>query len=452
MKLLSPRLSALLALLILAAQLLAACSDASQAAVAASTIMTLPTAVVRPAATSSAAAVVPAGMPQLANKSVPTPTFLPIPTPLPQPPTPTTQPTGAGGLAFPLKTDKLNFGVAAHLFYTDRDTPLQAARDAGFGWVRQQIHWRDQEGPAGNYLWGELDDIVASANAHGLKLLISIVRSPTFYTANGSDGLPADPQSLGNFVAALAEHYQGRVHAIEIWNEQNLAYENGGAVSTEDAGHYVELLKEAYTRIKAIDPNIYIIAGPPSSTAVNSPGVAISDERYYRAMYSYQNGIIRNYFDAQAVHPGGSANPPDTIWPENPSMAQGWTTDRTFYFRHVEDARKLMLEYGLGDHQIWITEYGWATQNNTPGFEFGNQISFDQQADYIVGAMRRTKEQYPWVGNMFLWNLNFGPLRARDGEPLNEQASFGILNGDYSPRPSYIAIQGYLGELSAQGQ
>src|SRR3954466_15128790 len=155
MKPLSPRLAALLMLLILGAALLAGCSGDSQAAVAAPAIVTLPTALVRPAPR-SAAVVAPVGIPQLANASAPTPTFLPIPTPLPQPPTPTTQPIGPGGLAFPLKTDKLNFGVAAHLFYTDRDTPLQAAREAGFGWVRQQIHWRDQEGPAGNYLWGEL--------------------------------------------------------------------------------------------------------------------------------------------------------------------------------------------------------------------------------------------------------------------------------------------------------
>jgi polysaccharide biosynthesis protein PslG len=451
MKPLPSQLAALLALPILAMPLLAACAAPTQPADAVPAVLTLPTALVQPA-TANPATVVPAGMPKIANASAPTPTFLPIPTPLPQPPTPTTQPTGPGGLAFPLKTDKLNFGVAAHLFYTDRDTPLQAAREAGFGWVRQQIHWRDQEGPAGSYAWGELDDIVASVNAHRLKLLISIVRAPTFYTANGSDGMPADPQSLGNFVAALATHYQGRVQAIEIWNEQNLAYENGGSVSTDDAGHYVELLKEAYTRIKAVDPSIYVIAGPPSSTAVNSPGVAISDERYSRAMYSYQNGVIRNYFDVQAVHPGGSANGPDTLWPEKPSTAQGWTTDATFYFRHVENTRKLMEEYGLGDHQIWITEYGWATQNDTPGFEFGNQISYDLQAEYIVGAMRRTKEQYPWVGNMILWNLNFGPLKARDGQPFNEQASFSILHGDYSPRPSYLAIQSYLGQLSALGQ
>jgi hypothetical protein len=180
---------------------------------------------------------------------------------------------------------------------------------------------------------------------------------------------------------------------------------------------------------------------------VNSPGVALSDDRYFKAMYTYQNGIIRNYFDVQAVHPGGSANPPDTIWPDDPSEADGWTTDRTFYFRRVEDIRKLMQEYGMADHQIWITEYGWATANNSPGFEFGNQVSYEQQAEYIVGAMRQTKEQYPWVGNMILWNLNFGPIKAQQGEPMHEQASFGILNGDYSPRPSYLAIQSYLNEL-----
>jgi hypothetical protein len=240
------------------------------------------------------------------------------------------------------------------------------------------------------------------------------------------------------------------VHAIEIWNEQNLAHENGGYVSTEDAGHYVELLKAAYTRIKAVDPGIVVVAGPPASTAVNSPGIAVSDERYYRAMYRYNNGEIRNYFDVQAVHPGGSANPPDTLWPSKPSPAEGWTTDPTFYFRHIENVRALMEEYGLGDHQVWITEYGWATPNGSPGFEFGNQVSYERQAEFIVGAMRRTKEQYPWVGNMFLWNLNFAPVKASQGEPGHEQGSFGILNADYSPRPAYLAIQRYLAELRGQ--
>ena len=429
-------LAALTVLLI--GPLLAGCGDQHAAA---SARQTLPTAVVRQPA--QAVTVVPEQMPTLPALSA-TPTVPPAPTP-------TIQPTGPGGQPFPLKTQRLEFGAAAHLFYTPRYTPLVMAHDAGFTWVRQQIHWKDQEGPAGNYVWGELEAIINDVNAQGLKLLISIVQSPDFYTANGANGMPANPDSLGNFVAALTERYKGKIGAIEIWNEQNLAYENGGQVLPSDTGKYVELLKAAYTRIKAIDPSIYVIGGPPASTATNSPGVALDDLTYFKGMYSYQNGIIRNYMDAQAVHPGGSANPPDTIWPENPSKADGWTTDRTFYFRRVEDVRALMVQYGMGNIPIWITEFGWATQNNSPGFEFGNQVSFDQQANYIVGAMRQTAQQYPWVGLMILWNLNFAPIKAQQGLPLNEQASFSIVDGGYNPRPAYWAIQKYIGELRTAG-
>jgi len=102
----------------------------------------------------------------------------------------------------------------------------------------------------------------------------------------------------------------------------------------------------------------------------------------------------------------------------------------------------------MGDKEIWITEYGWATANNTPGYEFGNQVSFEQQAEYITGAIRRAYELYPWVGNMFLWNMNFAVTKAENGlDTMHEQASFGILNPDWSPRPSYLAVQALIAEL-----
>jgi hypothetical protein len=413
----------------------------------------LPTAVVLQSSRAENPAVAPQGMPQISRANqTPTATIQPLPTATPMPPMATTQPAGPGGLAFPMHSDQLQVGAAAHLFYTDRYTPLTRATDAGLGWIRQQIHWRDQEGPAGNYAWGELDDIVADVDAHNLKLLISIVRSPSFYTADGGDGMPNDPQALGNFVAALAEHYRGRVHAIQIWNEENLAYENGGYVDLSDAGRYVELLKVAYTRIKQVDPSIIVVSGAPASTATNGPGVAISDMRYYRAMFAYQNGIMRNYVDAVAVHPGGSANPPETLWPDDPSPAQGWTNDPTFYFRNIENVRALMVEYGMADHPVWITEFGWATANSTPGFEFGNQVSLDQQADYIRRAMLMTVDRYPWVEAMFVWNLNFAPLRAQSGDPSHEQASFGILDANYDPRPAFWALQQTIADIRAAGK
>lgn len=356
--------------------------------------------------------------------------------------------TGPGGLPFPLQLTKLNFGVVGHLYYTDRYTALNAAQDVGFQWFRQQIHWRDIEDQSGQFFWADLDNIVADLSARGILLMLSVVRSPAWYTANGSYGLPQDPASLARFVAALAQHYKGRVHAIEVWNEQNLAHENGGHVSLDDAGHYVEILKACYESIKAVDPSIIVVAGGPSSSATNDPGIAVPDQDYLRAMYSYNNGMIEQYFDVQAIHPGGSANSPTTLWPDAPSTANGWTDHETFYFRHVENGRKIMEEYGMGEHQIWITEFGWATHNSSPGFEFGDQISFETQRDYIVGAIQQSYQYYPWLSNMFLWNLNFTILqREHGGDPLHEQGSFSIVNADGSPRPAYYGVKEKIAEI-----
>jgi len=360
-------------------------------------------------------------------------------------------------LGTPLKTPALEFGVVAHLYYTDHERVLQLAQNAGFDWMRQQVSWKDTEGPeAGNYIWDQLDIIVNAANTYKRKLLISIVDSPSFYTtvadAKGKNGLPKDPKSLGNFVAAMAKRYGNKIQAYEIWNEQNLAHETGGHITKESVGQYVEILVEAYKRIKAVNPRAFVLAGAPSSTGVTDPVIALSDLEYYKAMYSYKEGIVKDYFDAQAVHPGGSANPPDTYVDGNPSTANGWTEDSTFYFRHVEKVREVMREYNLEDHQVWITEYGWATENVTPGYEFGNQVTLEQQADYIARAMQRTYEKYPWIGNMFLWNLNFAVLwgQQEPPQPKHEQASFAILNADWSPRPSYLKAQSKIAEIKAK--
>jgi hypothetical protein len=377
----------------------------------------------------------------------------------------------------PLHTPYLEFGVVPHLFYTDHERALQLTKNAGFGWIRQQVVWKDMEmfEPENKYVWDQLDTIVEATDNYGLKLMISVVQAPEQYNPN--HGLPQNPQDLGNFVEAIAQRYGDKIQAYEIWNEQNLAHETGGTIRPEDVGHYVEILMECYTRIKAVNPNVYVLAGAPSTTGFTKEDVALADLAYYRAMYAYKDGIIADYFDIQAVHPAGSANPPETFWPDNPSTAEGWTEDSTFYYRHIEHVREVMVEYGMDDHDIWITEFGWATENTTPGYEFGNQVTFEEQAEYITNAVRMTYEDYPWVGVMFLWNLNFAVtwkehlefLQQKDditpeeqelldlywneenpAQPLHEQASFGILNGDWSPRPVYLQLQQEIAAIKAE--
>lgn len=349
------------------------------------------------------------------------------------------------------------FGVVSHLYYVDRTTVLEQARAGGFEWVRQQVPWKDTERADRGLGTEELDRIVDSVNASGRKLLLSLVKSPEFLTSGpGDTGLPNDPADFGRFAGLIAERYKGRVHAIEVWNEQNLAVENGGKVVPEDAGHYVEVLKAGYTAIKAVDPNIIVVAGAPSSTGVTQPDLAVDDLTYLQAMYTYNNGEARSYFDVQGFHPASTLNAPDLSYPDNlgpvPEGCPGscWKDAPTHFFRHIENFIQIMHNSGMGDKPIWITEMGWATQNTTPGYEYGNFVSDEQQAAYLTGALNELVFRYDkWVTGVFIWNLNFGPLWAANGDPLHEQAAFGLIAPDGSPRPAYTAVQEFITTVEA---
>jgi hypothetical protein len=336
------------------------------------------------------------------------------------------------------------YGFNVQAYGEDRNRLFTLTKNAKFNWIRQQVQWRDLQSAPGsecyNICWNELDRIVADADAQDVNILISVTRAPSWATADGGNGMPsrANFGEFANFMGQMAARYRGRVAAYEIWNEQNLAVENAGQVA--DPNYYVDMLVPAYDAIKASDPGAIVVSGSPSSTETDRSDIATNDIAYYRAMF--QNPNFRSHTDVIGAHPGGQLNPPDTLWPDNPGPGPGWQNSREFYFRRLEDVRQVMVENGLADRQVWVTEFGWATANNTPGYEYGNSISFDQQAQYIVRAFEKGRREYaPWIGAMFLWNLNFAVPWASRGNEQHEQASFGVLNGDWSPRPSYLAIQ-----------
>jgi hypothetical protein len=72
----------------------------------------------------------------------------------------------------------------------------------------------------------------------------------------------------------------------------------------------------------------------------------------------------------------------------------------------------------------------------SPGYEFSEDINEQQQADYIVRAYQWSRN-WGHAGVMFLWNLNFWPTTG----PKNEMAKYGIVRGDWSPRPAYNALK-----------
>ncbi|HST05435.1 MAG TPA: hypothetical protein VLQ48_11985 [Chloroflexia bacterium] len=338
-------------------------------------------------------------------------------------------------------------GMVAQLYYQDIDRNLNMLNDLKFKWVTQQVEWKDTETPKGVYYFNDLDKIVDAAQAHNVKIMLSVVKAPTWETG-GFNGLPKDPKDMYDFMKALATHYSGRVSAYMIYNEVNLIGESGDI----NPGRYVEVLKQGYLGVKAGDPHAIVLSAALAPTGVQDPNgknPVVTDLYYLEEMYKYNNGEVRRYFDVLGTHPYGFNNPPETKWPDDPNLnpafpyntkkqqVDWYNLDDSFYFRRIEEQRAIMEKYGDGPKQMWVTEYGWCSDYRPDGYGECKYNTLQQQGDYIVRAIDYAHKYYPWMGVMFLWNLNFSTFQDWYTGPSH----FSILNPDWTGRPAYFALK-----------
>ncbi len=343
--------------------------------------------------------------------------------------------------------DGYGFNVDAKaLDSTSKDTMYKVLGDAGFKWIREQIIWSSYEpakGQFGNNYVAQVDSTVNTAAAKGVNIMFSIVHAPDWA---GGPGLPKNPQDVADVLKFMADRYKGKVAAYEVWNEQNLAFETGGQVN---ASAYVPILKAGYQALKSSDPNITVVMGGLTPTGVTGhPEVALDDVQFLQQVYGINGGEVKKYYDVLGAHPGSNCNPPDNSWPDNPATSpcgndpdgsRSFTKDNSFYFKRILQLRKVMEDNGESGKKMWLTEFGWdSTQAPAAGYEYAKYISEQQQADYLTKAFALGKS-YPWMGVMFVWNLNFQVTLQSDTG--NEKWGWGVVRQDWSPRPAYTALK-----------
>src|SRR5262249_39096805 len=147
----------------------------------------------------------------LTNAFEPEPRPSPAPAPAPAPgPAPAPASPSAPGL---------RLGWQVHMFGQPHGRILNAVKDSGLRWIKQQVRWASLN-PA------DLDAAVADANAAGVNVLLSVVTTPPgLRGGRGEDGPPDDYAQFAAFVGGLAQKYRGRVQAYELWNEENFSRE-----------------------------------------------------------------------------------------------------------------------------------------------------------------------------------------------------------------------------------
>jgi hypothetical protein len=102
----------------------------------------------------------------------------------------------------------------------------------------------------------------------------------------------------------------------------------------------------------------------------------------------------------------------------------------------------VMERYGDGPKQVWLTEFGWDACQGLPapnGYEYCALTSEDQQAEYLVRAIQIAQQDWPWLGAMFVWNLNYAATPSI--ATSDEKYAWSLLHSDWSNRPAFEALK-----------
>lgn len=318
-----------------------------------------------------------------------------------------------------------DYGVIAFLPGQDLEQIVSNIEALGVNWVKVLVNWRDLELTEGEIDFVDLDAVVAALDGVGVNILFTVSTAPDWARPGllDEDGPPREFSLYTAFVSALVERYAGVVDAYQIWNEPNLRREWNTIISYDEnrnpteiffpisAATYMEMLRQAYNAIKAIDAEASVISAGLAPTGFNDGVNAINDRQFLREMYANGLALVS---DGIGAHPGGWANPPaaSCCSPAAPDITTHFQ-DRSFYFLDtLNDYRAIMLENGEANTAIWVTKFGWGSSADTATITnernvniFVNYTDLDEQASYTFDAFG-VGLSLGFVGPMFLDNLN----------------------------------------------
>jgi hypothetical protein len=291
----------------------------------------------------------------------------------------------------------------------DMDRTLDLMQQTGVSTVRILLPWAYVEPTPGTWDWSVADRMVDGALKHGLDVLAVLNSTPTW--AAGPSLLPysapPNPAQFGDFAAAVAGRYRGRVSDYEVWNEANSVFYWTPA---PDAAAYTELLKAAYPRIKAADPAATVVAA--GLAPVFSFGtLTLNPAEFVKGMYA---AGAKNNFDAMAYHP--------YLYSMKFSEGRGYPESP---LTQVTAMHQAMADNGDGGKTIWCTEYGEPTSS----------VDDATQAEYLRD-MINTWRTLPFAGPVYIYTT-----RDLNTSSTSDADTLGVYRTDWTPKPAQQVIQ-----------
>lgn len=288
---------------------------------------------------------------------------------------------------------------------------LAKAEATGVKYVRKGIYWDTIETSPGVFSWTQTDTWIASMEASGFSMIITVVWNNRDYEDIWDRAIvtAAGRQAYANFVATLATRYAGKDIIWEIWNEPNLRsfwHENAENRSNTDAmaEEYTELVKVAVPAMKAANPACRVVAGSIS---------ALWTDSFNWFDRCIEVGILTSGIDGISVHPYGFR------WPEL-ALAEGYAVIRQKMNANGATTMPIITSE-VGYPESWILERGVtaADVKNVQAWQFVRQHLVDAIAGLPVT----------------IWYELTDP-------------SYGVLENNLTERPTFTAAQVLTTELA----
>jgi polysaccharide biosynthesis protein PslG len=276
---------------------------------------------------------------------------------------------------------------------------------AGVRWLRGFYEWQDLQPAPGYWNFAAADHLVENARQNGIHITAGFNYLARWASADGGTRrFPIkDMQFWRDYVSGLVLRYHRSIGYWEVWNEFD-----GGFAENGSPELYANLVREASISAKAIDP-----------TAKIGLSVANFDVSFLDA--AIKAGAA-GHFDYICVHPYEKLN--------------ALEDDSEVNFLDMSTTLREMLKANnqSADTPLWITEIGTQT-SSAP----------DAKAD---------RRQAMLLAKAYLLSIAAGFERifwfeAR-GPAYGQGRDFGLLRSDFSPRPSYAALQTLSTVLGSQ--
>ncbi len=289
------------------------------------------------------------------------------------------------------------FGAQTHFgqFRTASSELLDQIKDAGFGWIRDEVYWEHIEKEKGVFRFPPAyDAYLKAARARDIEVLLILDFGNPLYSGSDKTAPASDPEraAFARYCREVIGRYKPLgIRHFEIWNEPNASTFWRPRPNPED---YTRLLETAYRACKEADPKSIVLGCSTAGTDLDFIGKVLAA------------GGGR-FMDAVSFHPYCQPLPPE----------RKLTGDLT------------KLERLASGKPLWITEVGYPTYPGPSGVDEETQANFLVRT-FLLARSAASVERVSWYDFQ------------NDGDDAAEgELNFGLVRLDRSPKPAYRACK-----------